>query len=108
MPASTAPSPATSPSGGGTAVDITASGIAFTTPTVTAPAGTPFTIHFDNQDANVPHNVQVKDASGQSVFKGEVFTGVAAKDYQVNALPAGTYSFVCDVHPNMMGTLTAS
>ena len=101
-------SAAPSGSAGGTAVDITASGIAFTTPTVTAPAGTPFTIHFDNQDANVPHNVQVKDASGQSVFKGEVFPGVAAKDYQVNALPAGTYSFVCDVHPNMMGTLTAS
>jgi len=26
----------------------------------------------------------------------------------VNALQAGTYSFVCDVHPNMTGTLTAS
>ena len=56
----------------------------------------------------VPHNVQVKDASGASVFKGEIFNGVAAKDYQVNALQAGTYSFVCDVHPNMTGTLTAS
>ena len=108
VPASVAPSPATSPSAGGQAVDITASGIAFTTPNVTAPAGTAFTIHFDNQDAGVPHNVQVKDASGASVFKGEIFNGVAAKDYQVNALQAGTYSFVCDVHPNMTGTLTAS
>jgi plastocyanin len=108
IPASVPPSPATSPSAGGSTVDITASGIAFTTPTVTAPAGAPFTIHFDNQDANTPHNVQVKDASGQSVFKGEIFNGVAAKDYQVNALQAGTYSFVCDVHPNMTGTLTAS
>jgi plastocyanin len=89
-------------------VDITAAGIAFTTPTVTAPAGVPFTIHFDNQDANTPHNIQVKDASGQSAFKGEIFNGVAAKDYQVDALGAGTYSFVCDVHPNMTGTLTAS
>jgi plastocyanin len=24
----------------------------------------------------------------------------------VPALPAGTYSFVCSVHPNMTGTLT--
>jgi plastocyanin len=108
VPASVAPSPATSPSAGGQAVDITASGIAFTTPNVTAPAGTAFTIHFDNQDAGTPHNVQIKDASGASVFKGEIFNGVAAKDYQVNALQAGTYSFVCDVHPNMTGTLTAS
>jgi len=108
VPASTEPSPATSPAAGGQAVDITASGIAFTTPNVTAPAGTAFTIHFDNQDAGVPHNVQVKDASGASVFKGEIFNGVAAKDYQVDALQAGTYSFVCDVHPNMTGTLTAS
>jgi len=102
--ASAAPSASTS----GETVDIKASGIAFTTPNVTAPAGKAFTIHFDNQDNGVPHNVQVKDASGASVFKGEIFNGVAAKDYQVPALQAGTYSFVCDVHPNMTGTLTAS
>jgi plastocyanin len=108
VPASTAPSPAGSPpAAGGQTVDITASGIAFTTPNVTAPAGAAFTIHFDNQDASVPHNVQIKDASGASVFKGDIFSGVATKDYQVNALTAGTYEFVCDVHPNMKGTLTA-
>jgi plastocyanin len=26
--------------------------------------------------------------------------------YQVPALPAGSYPFVCDVHPSMTGTLT--
>jgi plastocyanin len=31
---------------------------------------------------------------------------VATKVYQVPALPAGTYGFVCSVHPNMTGTLT--
>jgi plastocyanin len=29
------------------------------------------------------------------------------QDYQVPALPPGTYQFVCSVHPNMTGTLTA-
>ena len=29
-----------------------------------------------------------------------------ATDYQVPALKAGTYPFVCIVHPNMTGTLT--
>ena len=27
-------------------------------------------------------------------------------EYKVPALPAGTYQFVCTVHPNMVGTLT--
>ena len=29
------------------------------------------------------------------------------RTYDVPALPAGTYGFVCTVHPNMIGTLTA-
>ena len=84
-----------------------AQGIAFTTTDVTAPADTPFVIAFDNQDAGTPHNVAIKDASGTEVFKGEIFTGVATKDYHVPALKAGAYTFMCSVHPNMTGTLTA-
>ena len=91
---------------GGTAVTITAQNIAFTTPDVTAPAGAAFTINFDNEDAGIPHNVEITDASGASVFKGEIFPGVATKAYSVPSLAAGTYSFKCDVHPNMTGTLT--
>jgi plastocyanin len=36
-----------------------------------------------------------------------VFPGSAAKDYTIPALKAGSYTYVCDVHPNMTGTLTA-
>ena len=39
--------------------------------------------------------------------QGEVFTGVATRTYDVPALAAGSYQFVCTVHPNMVGTLTA-
>ncbi len=97
------------PSGGsaGPAVSIVASGIVFTTPTVTVPADTAFVITFDNQDASVPHDVAINDASGAQVFKGETFTGPGTRDYQVPALAAGEYPFVCTVHPNMTGTLTA-
>ncbi|MEJ7749685.1 MAG: cupredoxin domain-containing protein, partial [Candidatus Limnocylindrales bacterium] len=89
-------------------VTITAAGIAFTTPEVTAPADQPFTLTFDNQDASVPHDVHIRDASGAEIFKTDTFPGAAARDYQVPALAAGTYGFVCTVHPNMTGSLTAS
>jgi plastocyanin len=91
--------------GGGEAVVIEAHNIAFTTPEVQAPADAPFTIDFRNGDAGTPHNVEIKDASGAAVFKGEVVTGVTEAKYDVPALAAGTYPFVCTVHPNMTGTL---
>jgi len=106
--ASGAPSaPAASTDPNAKVVTISAQNIAFTTPTVTAPAGAAFTLSFDNQDAGIPHDVQIKDASGAQVFKTDVFPGVAKRDYPVPALKAGTYAFACTVHPNMTGTLTA-
>jgi plastocyanin len=88
-------------------VSIVASGIAFTTTSVTAPADTAFVIAFDNQDAGIPHNVQINDASGAEVFRGEIFNGVETRNYDVPALAAGQYPFICTVHPTMTGTLTA-
>ncbi len=81
-------------------------GIQFVNKDLSAPADTPFQIEFDNQDANIPHNIEIKDASGQTVFKGEIFNGVEVRTYDIPALPAGTYPFICTVHPNMIGTLT--
>ena len=46
------------------------------------------------------------DASGASVFKGEIVSGKKVT-YQVPALAAGTYTFICEVHPDMKGTITA-
>jgi hypothetical protein len=37
----------------------------------------------------------------------EIFNGVAERTYDVPALDAGAYGFICSVHPNMAGTLTA-
>ena len=98
------------PSGSAPAADvsITAQNIAFTTASVNGPAGRPFTIAFDNHDNAIPHNVDIHDAAGVSLFKGEVFPGPASRVYNVPALKAGTYTFNCDVHPTMTGTLTVS
>ena len=88
-------------------VTIVASGIQFTTPNVTVPANTAFTLELDNQDASVPHDVQLKDAAGSQVVKTDTFPGVAKRSFAVPALAAGSYPFVCTIHANMTGTLTA-
>ena len=90
------------------AVAISAQNIAFDPTTVTVRAGKPFQIAFANNDAGVPHNIAIHkgDAGGAEAFKGEIFPGVATKTYDVPALDAGTYAFVCTVHPNMVGTMT--
>jgi plastocyanin len=91
-----------------TVVEIsTSSSSAFDQSTATAPADEAFVIHFANDENGVPHNVQVNDSSGQVVVRGDIITGVAEADYNVPALAAGDYPFVCSVHPNMTGTLTA-
>ena len=75
-----------------------------------APAGKPFQIHFKNEDQGTPHNVAIHTGSptGPEVFKGEIFPGPGERTYDVPALQAGTYGFVCSVHPNMTGTLTVN
>ena len=102
-PAPTAAASGTSsPAAGGTTV--VAKDIAFQPTSLTIPADTATAITFDNQDA-APHNIAIKDASGAQVFKGEIVTQTKVT-YNVDALPAGTYGFWCEVHPNMTGTLT--
>ena len=83
----------------------TAENTAFLVGALTAPAGKPFTIAFDNKDTQ-PHNIEIKNASGAVEFNGEIFTGPKVVVYNVPALAAGTYPFVCTVHANMTGTLT--
>jgi plastocyanin len=96
--------------GVGTSVQIVAVNIAFQQTSITVPAGEPFQIVFDNQDAGVQHNVQIfdnPDFAGTPVFAGDIITGPAQITYDVPALEPGTYPFDCVVHPNMQGTIEA-
>lgn len=91
----------------GAALSITAKGTAFDVDCLAAPAGEAFTIAFRNDDAGTSHNVAIYTAADAktSLFKGEIFAGLATKTYAVRALGAGTYHFHCDLHPvEMQGT----
>jgi plastocyanin len=85
------------------------SAVSFDTTTLIVPAGRPFDLKFDNKQAGVPHNVQIADSPAKTtiLFNGEHVTGPATVTYNVPAISAGTYYFLCEVHPNMNGTLIA-
>ena len=86
-------------------VTITAQGIKFLESSFDAPADTPFTIAFVNLDEATAHNVAIHEgsATGPALFTGEIFPGVDVRVYDVPAIPAGSYPFICTVHPNMTG-----
>ncbi len=99
------PSDASRPTLAAADVTLAAQDVAFVQTTLTAPAGRPFTVAFDNRD-KVPHNLEIRDAAGNVLFLGDVVTGPTIVVYTVPSLPAGQYPFVCTVHPAMTGTLT--
>lgn len=92
------------PSVSGPSVTIAAAELSFEQKTVNAPAGTAFTIVFENRAAGIPHNVAVyaDQSASQSLFVGKVVTGPTTVTYKVGALDAGSYFFRCDVHPTQM------
>lgn len=92
-------------------LEIAASGLVFDKNCLVAPAGDPFTITFDNQDAApITHNVAIfPDAeSTDAVFAEPPFAGPRIVEYNVDALDPDTYAFRCEVHPTTMtGVLAA-
>jgi plastocyanin len=88
------------------AVAIVAQGTAFDTSELALPAGGEAVIEFDNRDPGLPHNVAIYTEAGQPLFQGEIITGPATATYRFPSPPPGSYSFRCDVHPQMSGSVT--
>lgn len=86
-----------------TPVSIVAKDVAFTPASLGAPAGSPLAVHFDNQDAGVPHNLVLFAGPNhdQKVQESEIKTGPSTEDFVIPGLLAGAYRFSCAVHPNM-------
>jgi plastocyanin len=92
---------------GGPEVALEASELSFGVRRLTAPADERLTLRFSN-DSSVAHNVSIYRSDGEPLFTGEVFTGPRVVEYALPALDAGSYQFVCDLHPEQMtGTLVA-
>ena len=89
----------------GEVLDLAAKDNAFDTDQLEAKAGQAFTIDFTNDDTT-DHNVVITNADGTR-FRGEYFKGPGTTTYTIAALPAGEYTFLCEIHPTTMtGTLS--
>jgi plastocyanin len=85
---------------------VAARQLQFDKDTLTAPAGQEVAVEFVNRDEGVYHNVAVYAGEGpdaRPIFNGEGFPGEGERMYRVDTPPPGTYTFVCDFHPNMKG-----
>jgi plastocyanin len=88
------------------ALTISSKDLKFSSDTLQATANKPFTIVYENREG-APHNVAIyRDSTmKEQVFAEDPFSGPRTVTYEVPALAAGTYYFVCDLHRNMNGTL---
>jgi plastocyanin len=99
------PYPGPSIPSGTLTLPVVAANLAYNVSDLTAPAGTPFVIHFDNEDAGVSHNLAIRLGLGY-LFNPAPVSGVTTVDYFISSgLPAGKYRFLCTVHPEMLGTV---
>jgi plastocyanin len=94
------------------AATIVAQAIAFDVKELKAVADQPFKILFRNEDpSSVPHDVDVRQSDGKTVVQDHpTINGGQEVVYEFEPLPAGSYVYICSVHPipAMTGTLTVN
>jgi plastocyanin len=82
-------------------VTLVAQDLQWDTDCLQASAG-PLTIVVDNQDDGQNHNLHLPTADGSPAT--DLTQGPSQQELDVELGP-GSYEYVCDIHPNMVGTL---
>jgi plastocyanin len=83
-------------------VTLVADDLRWDTDCLNAAAGA-LTIEVDNRDDGQNHNIHLPTAPGSPATDLE--QGRSRQELDVD-LAAGSYEYICDIHPNMVGTLT--
>jgi mono/diheme cytochrome c family protein/plastocyanin len=102
--------PSPTPEPPATNITIVAQNIAWDKTLINALAGVPLTVIVDNRDNGTPHNIHFhkgSDASGDSIAQTEIEPGPVTQTLNFGPLEPGDYYYLCDVHPQMNGILTA-
>jgi len=91
-------------------LELTAKDTLWDTDELEAPADQDLTIVLHNEDGGIAHDFDiytVEEGEAEDLaFDGELFKGIGTETFTVPALEAGTYQFICSVHPaTMVGTL---
>lgn len=103
-PQAAAPTPPPAPAGA-TTLSVVAQNNLFTTRSLSAAAGKPVQLTFDNKDAGVLHNVAfyTNASATTTIYKSPLTTGPNVSTFNFDAPTApGSYFFHCDVHPDTM------
>jgi plastocyanin len=90
-------------------LQLVALNFAFDKQALEVKANSAFAIDLDNQDpVGTKHNVELLKSDGTVIVDPPKVDGGAKTTYVYDPLPAGTYTFICQVHPiaPMTGTLT--
>ncbi|MDQ3385227.1 MAG: cytochrome c oxidase subunit 4 [Actinomycetota bacterium] len=72
---------------------------------INVPSGVPVTFTFENRQGGVQHNVHITEP--EDLAQTDVITGPASTTFEVTFEEPGEFTFVCDVHPAMEGTIEA-
>jgi len=72
---------------------------------INVPSGVPVTFTFENRQGGVQHNVHITEP--EDLVQSDVVTGPDSITFEATFEEPGEYTFVCDVHPEMEGTIEA-
>jgi plastocyanin len=88
-----------------TTLTIVAKNIAFEPKNISIAVNQAADVVLDNQDASVPHNLHFLTPDE---VKTDTKNGPNKQTAHIKVDKAGTYKYLCDVHPTMTGELTVS